>query len=386
MATALSEQLNRLAVPQTSLLKQDKKKASLLFDKKQAAEISREVYYQIALDGFEELKQKCALFTSFQNTLFHITSKEFERSVHDTVANEKLNKQIKKFFLTLSPYLSLTCAHKALEWLINRYSVHEYNRKDFVMLILPYHETNIFVRALQLIKIKDSGDSFIWLKEVQKAGVHLSKQLLHKCAAKNPQLLKEIGEFTLDALNEHDQLHAPIILINFYCTTTTGALEYLNVVSETYVTHILGTLLKGQKSLIIDFCASSYIITAKLLSKVVLSEKILNKFVDNISLIPVEHLKNEAILLLAILYQTQQHFSEISDFALRNFANKVWITKILGQFNARMNFISPMLVLFFKRFIEYGFLQEEDNDFHAVVLALLTDVQLEDSSISNLLR
>ncbi|GJQ70111.1 hypothetical protein Trydic_g22582 [Trypoxylus dichotomus] len=89
MATSLAAQLQKLAVPQTTLLKQDKKRASLLFDEKQAAEISREAFYQIGVEGFEELKLKCPAFTPFENTLFHATSKGFERSVQSSLANER---------------------------------------------------------------------------------------------------------------------------------------------------------------------------------------------------------------------------------------------------------------------------------------------------------
>ncbi|KAI4465037.1 bap28 [Holotrichia oblita] len=385
MATSLAEQLKRLTVPQTSPLKQDKKKASLLFDKRQAAEISREAFYQIGLDGFEELKLKYSLFAPFENTLFHATSKEFERSVQDATANERLDKQIRKFFLLLSPYLSFTCAHKALEWLINRYNIQEYNRNDFLMLILPYHETNIFVRALQLIKINEASDSFAWLKNIQKSGVHLSKSLLHEFAAKSPQFLKEIGEFTLQALKEHDQAHKASIVINFYCMTVTGAIEYAPNVQESLITEILSVLLRGQKSSVTDFCAGSYIITGKLLSKTELCEKVLNKFVNNISIIPVDHLKTEAILLLIILYQTQVHFSGMSELAVKNLASKPYITKILRQLSSEKYFVDSLIMLLLKRSIECCLIEKECNELHTFVLTLLNDIQLANVSVSELI-
>lgn len=386
MATSLAEQLKRLTVPQTSLLKQDNKKPSLLFDKKQAAEISREAFYQIGLDGFEELKLKYSLFAPFENTLFHATSKEFERSVQDRAANERLDKQIRKFFLLLSPYLSFTCAHKALEWLINRYNIQEYNRNDFLMLILPYHETNIFVRALQLVKINETSDSFAWLKNIQKSGVHLSKSLLYEFAATSPQFLKDIGEFTLQALKEHDQAHKASVVINFCCMTITGAIEYASKVQETHITEILRVLLKGQKSSITDFCAGSYIISGKLLSKTELSEKVLNKFVDNISTIPADHLKTEAVLLLVILYQTQVHFSGMSELAVRNLANKPYVSKILRQLSSENHFVEPLIMLLLKRSVQCCLIEMECNELHKFVLTLLNDIQLENASVSELIR
>lgn len=386
MTTSLAEQLQKLVVPQTSILKQEKSRPSLLFDKKHAAEISREVFYQIGLDGFEELKSKSLLFAPFENTLFHVTSKEYERSVQDAAANDRLNKQIRKFFCILSSYLSLTCAHKALEWLINRYSIHEYNRNDFFMLILPYHETNIFVRALQLIKIKDSGDHLNWLKDVQRTGIHLSKSLLYTYAAKNPLFLKDIGDFMLQALNEQSQLHTVNILFKFYCATVTGALEYSNDINETHVSQIISVLLKGYKSTVPDFCAGSYIITAKLMTKVELSDKILNKFVNNISHIPVDYLRTEAILVLVVLYQTQTHFSEISFSAVKRLASKVEVVEVLGKLNCVNNFINPLLEPLLKGLIEYGIHEAETNDIQTFLLTLLSDVRLEDLLVSKLIR
>ncbi|KRT82326.1 hypothetical protein AMK59_3389, partial [Oryctes borbonicus] len=385
MATSLAEQLQRLAVPQTNPLKQDKKRASFLFDEKQAAEISREAFYQIGVEGFEELKLKCPIFTPFQNTLFHATSKQFERSIQNTTANERLNRQIRKFMILLSPYLSLTCAHKALEWLIYRYHVHEYNKKDFLMLILPYHEANIFIRALQLIRIKDINDDFLWLKKTQRAGVHLPKSVLYQYAAKNPHFLREIGEFVVEAIKEHNQPHNASILINLYCMIVTGALEYSVEVNETHITQILSIVLKGQRSSIGDFCAGCYIITAKILSKTKLTAKLLNKCVDNISLFPVEHLRTEAVFLLAILYQTQTQFSEMSEFAVKNCANSLWITKILGRLNCTKNFLNPLLTVLFRRVIECGLVEQERNEVHQFVFALLNDIQLEDSFVSQLI-
>ena len=47
MSTSLARQLKKLAAPQTSLLKLDKKKPSLLFDPKEAANLDRDAFYEI---------------------------------------------------------------------------------------------------------------------------------------------------------------------------------------------------------------------------------------------------------------------------------------------------------------------------------------------------
>lgn len=45
--TSLALQLKRLATPQTSILIQKKKRASLLFDPSEAANIDRDTFYEI---------------------------------------------------------------------------------------------------------------------------------------------------------------------------------------------------------------------------------------------------------------------------------------------------------------------------------------------------
>lgn len=47
MATSLAAQLKKLAVPQATIYKDDKKTVSLLFDPKEAALKDREVFYEI---------------------------------------------------------------------------------------------------------------------------------------------------------------------------------------------------------------------------------------------------------------------------------------------------------------------------------------------------
>lgn len=245
MGTSLAEQLQKLAVPQTGLLERDKKRPSLLFDPKEAANLRGETFFQIGLDGFEELKSRNPAFEQFENTLFHPTSKDFERSVHDSNANKKLNRNIRRFCLLLSPYFMLNCSYKALEWLVYRYSIHEFNREELLMLILPYYETNIFVRAIQLLKLKDPKDRWHWLRPLQKPGVHLAKNTLFGHAASSPQFLQFVSKFVLEVVREHKRTANLGMVFNFYSTTFAGALHFSKEVGEPQVVQMLPVLLEG---------------------------------------------------------------------------------------------------------------------------------------------
>lgn len=70
--------------------------------------------------------------------------------MQDATTNKKLDAEIARFLLLATPYFLLNACHKALEWLVFRYCIHQYNRDEFILLILPYHETRIFVRYVLL--------------------------------------------------------------------------------------------------------------------------------------------------------------------------------------------------------------------------------------------
>lgn len=354
MSTSLAEQLQRLALPQTSVLQHSKKKASLLFDPKEAAGLKRETIYQIGLEGLEELIQKNSSFEQFSTSLFGITSKDFERSVHTSEINSKLDKNIRKFLLLLSPYFMQNCSHKALEWLINRFAIHEYNRDDILKLILPYHESNVFVKALQLLKFKDTKDSFYFLKDLQKPGVHLSKQSLLNHAAGNSGFLKFVTEYMMQLLSVHDKPNLLTTAFNFYCAVFTGALEYSENIKEDQVTHILTLLLKGLNSHISDFCAASYVVLARLVTKCSLSDRLLDKFVEKISNLKVQGLKTESVLVLIVLYQSQKGYKNIPPQAVANFSEKEWLPKILQDLNDSGSYIYSFLERLVKRSSEEG--------------------------------
>lgn len=385
MSTSLAEQLQRLAVPQTTVLKRDKKRPSLLFDPKEAAGLKRETIYQIGLEGLEELISKNDVFEQFRNSLFHITSKDFERSVQDNEANQKLDKTIRKFLVFLSPYFLLNCSHKALEWLINRYSINEYNREDLLMLILPYHESNIFVRVLQLLKFKDSKDSFYFLQALQKPGIHLPKQSLLQHAAGDNGFLKFVTKYIMLLLKFHEKPNLLTVAFNFYCSVFAGAVEYSKQVTEDQVSQMLPLIIKGLNSPIADFCAASYVVTARLVAKSIFSDKLLDKFIEKLSDINVLGLKTEMCLVLIVLYQSQKQYTNMPVTTVARLSEKEWLPKILQDLNNSGSYILPLLEKLVRRCTEEG----TNNNLtlaRDLVKNCLMEIKLEDSDVATVLQ
>ncbi|KAB7498830.1 hypothetical protein Anas_05051 [Armadillidium nasatum] len=106
MTSQLSRQLISLSAPETNILDHHKKRASILFSASEAANFSRETYYQIGVSGFSELLEINDHFKKFEKDLFYINEKNIE---------------------------------------------------SLMMCILPYYETVLFVRILQTVDIQNKN-------------------------------------------------------------------------------------------------------------------------------------------------------------------------------------------------------------------------------------
>lgn len=333
MSTSLAAQLKRLATPQTSLFYDKTTRASILFDPKEAANKDRETIFDIGYSGLEELISINPSFIQFETTLFDRTAKSVQRTVESTEFNAILNANIKKFMIHLSPYFLLKPAHKCLEWLIRRFNIHELNVDELMLLILPYHETRIFVRCVQLLSFRKEDDFWFWLRGVHKSGVPLSKQAIFNHAVSCPKFLQFICNSTSDAVKELDKrAHTLQAMFALYCTTVIGTLDMMKNIPENHVICILKTLLKGLSSPVIDFTAASYMITAQLFSKTQISHKLLNVFILKICRLAHSRLAIDAIMLLILLFQTQEAaVNEIKADALDVILQAKWIPSALGK-------------------------------------------------------
>ncbi|KYN42476.1 HEAT repeat-containing protein 1 [Trachymyrmex septentrionalis] len=303
MATSLAAQLKKLRTPQTNLLLQDKKRPSLLFDPKEAANLDRDTVLSIGQSGLEELQKLSSVFDEFQGTLFAQSSVNFERAVQNVTLNKQLDAEIAKFLLLSTPYFLLNACHKALEWLVFRYHIHHYNREQFILLILPYHETRIFVRALQLIDLSDESDKWHWLVPMQKRGITLSSAILVNRLVADKGILKTLCTHVTFATKTYsDKASCLTTLYSFYTTAVLGMIELITI-TEVEVNYLLPTLLQGLRSPILDFAASSYMIIAKLITKAKLNDDTIEKLL--LTTFKNSHMKQEATIFLLHLYQSQ---------------------------------------------------------------------------------
>ncbi|XP_044012247.1 HEAT repeat-containing protein 1 [Aphidius gifuensis] len=301
--SSLAAQLQKLQTPQTArFLENDKKRASLLFNPKEAANLDRETVFNIGKNGLDELIKLSVVFKDFEDTLFAQSSIHLERSIHDAKLNKSLNKQIEKFLILLSPYFLLSTAHKALEWLIYRYKIHEYNKDHYMLLILPYHETRMFIRALQLVDVSANRDKWNWLKPLQKPGIPLSSlTLVNRLTVDNGLLELLSNHVSLATSIYQDKANCLNILYAFYTIAVVGSIERSKKISEIQVNHILPTLMNSLESAIPDFAGSGIMI----LSRLSIKQRLNNETMTHLLLKALKNpvLKHELIMLIFFLYE-----------------------------------------------------------------------------------
>ncbi|RNA28958.1 HEAT repeat-containing 1 [Brachionus plicatilis] len=362
--TSLSEQLKRLQVPQTNVLNSinDNRRVSFLYDPKEAANLDSEAVFSIATNGLEQLKAiDHETFESFELTLFNSTSLSFERGIQTKQVNEQLNKEIRRFLIHLSPYFMLKPAHKTLEWLVYRYQVHIYNINDLFMCILPYHETNFFVRALQLIDFKSSDAKlWSWLEENQKHGVQVASSSLATHVFSDLSFFNFLIDYLNEAISifaDDDSLQSETqkkhwnknlnFTLSFMCKTLLQSVKNLsdcsrgknsNKIEESFFAQLLPLLFAGFKSTFVPYKQTSYLVASFLFEKFRFTTEAVNKtlfaLTKGLSLLRDSDLSAEgldclksAILSICLITQSQYEPSNSS------LMNKNFLKKLVKNFS-----------------------------------------------------
>ncbi|KAK3678783.1 snoRNA-binding rRNA-processing protein utp10 [Recurvomyces mirabilis] len=155
MATALQQQLAAIAANSTHQLDLKAQKTrhskSLLFESRDAASQSFDTIYQICIEGFEELCMLDIRFAGFGRNLFSEQSKNEDRTQMTAAENAELDKTAESFLGLISGRLLLKPAMKAVEWLVRRFRVQEYNTEAILLTFLPYHTSHIFPTLLSIL-------------------------------------------------------------------------------------------------------------------------------------------------------------------------------------------------------------------------------------------
>ncbi|NWS42028.1 HEAT1 protein, partial [Probosciger aterrimus] len=311
--TSLAEQLKRLALPQNdpSLLNRSEV-ASLLFSSKEAAAIDRDTFFAMGCTGLEELIGIDPSFEVFQSSLFSSTSKGLERSVQSKAVNQQLNKNISLFLIHLSPYFMLKPAQKCLEWLIHRFHIHLYNQDSLIGCVLPYHETNLFVRVIQLLNIASPTHKWHWMDPIRKPGVPLARGTVITHCYKDLDFMDFICRLVAKSVKVFSECPGNSaqlrVLLVFYASTIVSALGAAEKITNTVVSMLLPYIQKGLKSSIQDYRAATYMIICQMTVKVTVETSLVHSLMLQISktLSKLPLLVRDGLACLNLLLQTQK--------------------------------------------------------------------------------
>ncbi|XP_016409958.1 HEAT repeat-containing protein 1 isoform X2 [Sinocyclocheilus rhinocerous] len=313
--TSLAHQLKRLALPQNdSNLLSRRVVASVLFDPKDAASMDRSTFYALGCTGLEELMGIDPAFSEFQETLFSQASLTLERSVQTKEVNKKLDKSISLFLTRLSPYFLLKPALKCIEWLVHRFHIHLFNQDSLIACVLPYHETKVFVRVIQLLKIEDPTHKWHWLHGLQKPGVPLARGTLLTHCYKDLGFMDFICSLVTDSVKAYSgfvrdgncpQLR---VIFSFYASTIVSALDSVEKITNSIIAKLLPFVQLGLKSNLLDYVAATYMIVCQMAVKVVMEAQLVDSLTVQLCkcLRRTPQLSREGLSCIIILLQNQK--------------------------------------------------------------------------------
>ncbi|XP_066552649.1 HEAT repeat-containing protein 1 [Amia ocellicauda] len=386
--TSLANQLKRLALPQNdpSLLSR-KEVDSLLFDPKEAATIDRDTFFAIGCTGLEELLGIEPCLEEFQDTLFSQASKGLERSVQTKEVNKQLDVGISLFLTRLSPYFMLKPAQKCLEWLIHRFHIHLYNEDSLIACALPYHETKVFVRVIQLLRISAPTHRWHWLHPVKKAGVPLARSTLITHCYKDLSFLDFICSLVTKSVKAYSGFSGNCaqlrVVFSFYASTIVPALDAVANINDSLVAKLLPCIQKGLKSSLMDYKAASYMIVCQLAVKVVMEPSLVNTLAVQVckSLSKDPTLPREGLGCLIVLVQNQKE----NCLEKKTYTHLCGIPDLVSRLQeiAAVHDISPLLRYLLPHLVHYvvahgGELQAEDSvNFEDLLGSVLQSLPLD---------
>ncbi|CAK9135112.1 unnamed protein product [Ilex paraguariensis] len=237
MATSIASQLQAIK----SLIKADSEplrrpftRPSILFDPREAADIDLDTILNIALSGLEVLINTDERFRNYKNDLFSHKSKELDRELSGVEDNNRINASISTYLRLLSGHFQLPSALKTLEYLIRRYKIHVYNTEELILCALPYHDTHVFVRVVQLI---DTGNSrWKFFDAVKASGAPPPRKVIVQ------QCIRDMG--VLEA-SPTKKLQMPRPVISFCTAVVVEVLGSLTVVDNDVVKRVLPYVVSG---------------------------------------------------------------------------------------------------------------------------------------------
>ena len=225
MASSFAAQLKQIATSSTNELDLKAQKAahseSLVFERHVAVSQDFDTIYQICLEGFQDLCRLDGRFKDFERNIFGSQSKSTDRTQMTTDENQALDITLDSFLSLVGSKLPLRPAIKAVEWLVRRFKVHNYNTAFLVLTFLPYHETPIFQNLLSILPAKLASE-FKFLRPYLKTATSPPRHAIVYSVTNTEALFIGLNRYVLQVCGSGN--HYPKLL-SFWAGVVTEAVS-----------------------------------------------------------------------------------------------------------------------------------------------------------------
>ncbi|KAI6182851.1 hypothetical protein M3Y97_00425200 [Aphelenchoides bicaudatus] len=263
---SLRDQLKNLQAPVSRSLGVERERASLLFDRKEAASFSTEEFYNLGLSGLEQLRKLDRSLVDYEEKLFGPSSIALNRAMLSKDENEELDESLERMIIYLSPYFNHQGCKQVLEWLIHKYHIHLYNGPFIANAFFVYHSTNSFGRLLKILKIDRPEWEFTkeFSKEALPNSVHCNFEIVfeRRCKSFLVGFLFGIPCSTL-----FSRLEMTTIVVHLFEDTAN--------ITEQLISRVIPFVGAALKSKVLPFKMSGFMIVCDLVMNTSLNEDVL---------------------------------------------------------------------------------------------------------------
>lgn len=309
--TSLAKQLQKLSAPQTSILSLSHKKTSLLIQPQDIGNHDLSAFFEVGVKGLKELSSINKKFAKFESTLFSPSWQTKQRAILSLSMNQKIDTLIEDFLCLLSPYFNSKSALYALEWLVHRFNIEQYNTDILLGFALPYVSTQVFTRLIQVIPLKNNSEvakNWWWLTRSRKTGVQINEHSFIAEAINDTRLLKLVCSLIIKVIDEHKTNEELVnVWTNFYAKLLVAAFTSSSISKNNLITIFLPSIIAGLESDTRSFTVSSLIVVGVMSKYITFTEKLQTSLIKKILFVKHEQLYYNCTLLLSVIFKSTKN-------------------------------------------------------------------------------
>ncbi|XP_024990164.1 uncharacterized protein At3g06530 isoform X2 [Cynara cardunculus var. scolymus] len=379
MATSIASQLQAIrsiVKADTDPLKRPFTRPSILFDAKEAADIDLDTIFSLALSGLEVLVSLDERFGNYKNDLFTHKSRELDRELLGIEDNNHINASISSYLRLLSGHFMLPSALRTLEYLIRRYKIHMYNTEELILCALPYHDTHVFVRMVQLL---DTGHGkWKFLEGVKISGAPPPRKVIVQQSVHDMGVLEALCNYA----SPTKKLQPTRPVISFCTAVVIEVLGSLAVIDTDVVKRILPYVVSGLQTRSkgnIDHKAGSLMIVGLLANRSALSPDLVKSLIRSIADVAREDAEQSTDLqmfrvsIMALVNVVQLQSVAVLPKKVVDILKDISdLSGILSGLTKEFN-IDKFLAVFLESLMEHS---ADDDQCHQVLLSMIKTIPI----------